>query len=87
MYEGNHLCTCSNFQRNLDYEQPVTMCNDKNLSIPQQVTLGDGRSLQGPAEGTVRLHTILPGGSIQECRLENVVCPKVVQFTKCVESI
>ena len=70
------------------------MYNDKNLfidlrhlSIPQQVTLGDGSSLKGPAEGTVRLDTILPGGSTQKCRLENIVCTKVVQFTKCIKSI
>ena len=56
------------------------MCNDKNLfvdlkhlSIPQQVTMGDGSSLEGPAEGTVKLDTILPGGSTQKCRLENVL--------------
>ena len=36
------------------------MCNDKKLFVdlrhlntPQQVTLGDGSSLEGPAEGTV----------------------------------
>ena len=56
------------------------MCNDKNLFVdlrhlsnPQQVTLGDGSSLEGPAEGTVKLDTILPGGSTQKCRLENVL--------------
>ena len=54
------------------------MCYDKNLfvylkhlSIPQQVTLGDGSSLEGPAEGIIKLDTILPGGSTQKCRLEN----------------
>ena len=56
------------------------MCNDKNLFVdlrhlntPQQVTLGDGSCLEGPAEGTVKLDSILPGGSTQRCTLENVL--------------
>ena len=43
------------------------MYNDKSLFIhirhldnPQQVTLGDGSPLEGPAEGTVKLDMILP---------------------------
>ena len=56
------------------------MCNDKELFIdvrhldtPQQVTLGDGSLLEGPAEGTVKLDMILPGGSTQKCNLKNVL--------------
>ena len=61
------------------------MCNDKKLFIdirhldtPQQVTLGDGTPLKGLAEGTVKLDMILPDGSTQKCKLENVLyVPKV----------
>ena len=56
------------------------MCNDRSLlvnlrplSIPQEVTLGDGSSLEGPAEGTVKLDAILPSGNTQKCSLENVL--------------
>lgn len=56
------------------------MCNDKKLFVdlrhldtPQQVTLGDGSSLEGLAEETVNLKTLLPDRSTQKCRLENVL--------------
>ena len=56
------------------------VCNDKNLftdirdlDTPQQVTLGDGSPLEGPAEGTVKLDMILPDGSTQNCKLKNVL--------------
>ena len=56
------------------------MCNDKELFVdvrhlntPQQVTLGDGSLLEGPAEGTVKLDMILPGGSTQKCKLKDVL--------------
>ena len=56
------------------------MCNDEKLFVqlrqlntPREVTLGDGRSLEGQAEGTVKLETILPDGTTQKCRLENVL--------------
>ena len=53
------------------------MCNllvdMRCLETPQQVTLGDGSPLEGPAEGTVKLAMILPGGSTQKCKLENVL--------------
>ena len=56
------------------------MYNDKNLFVdmrrleaPQQVTLGDGSPMEGPAEGTVKLAMILPDGSTQKCKLENVL--------------
>ena len=62
------------------------MCNDKNLftdmkdlDTPQQVTLGDGSPLEGPAEGTVKLDMILPDGSTQNCKLKNVLyVPKLL---------
>ena len=53
------------------------MCNYKNLftdmrdlDTPQQVTLGDGSPLEGPAEGTVKLDMILPDGRTQNCKLK-----------------
>ena len=56
------------------------MCNDRSLfvdlrhlSIPQEVTLGDGSSLEGPAEGTVKLDVILPSANMQKCSLESVL--------------
>lgn len=56
------------------------MCNNKNfftdmrhLDTPQQVTLGDGSLLEGPAEGTVKLGMIPPDGSTQQCTLNNVL--------------
>ena len=56
------------------------MCNDvslftdmKKLEPPIQVTLGDGRSLEGKGEGTVVIETLLPDGSTTICRLENTV--------------
>lgn len=38
----------------------------KHLSTPQQVTLGYGSSLKGPAEGAVKLETLLPDGTTQK---------------------
>jgi len=56
------------------------MCNDRklfvdmrNLESPQQVTLGDGSPLEGPAEGTIKLEVILPDGNTQKCKLENAL--------------
>ena len=56
------------------------MCNDKSLfvdlrhlSTPQEVTLGDGSSLEGLAEGTVKFDAILPSGNTQKCSFENAL--------------
>ena len=56
------------------------MCNDedlfvelKELKTPQEVKLGDGHTLEGTAEGTVRLETLLPDGNTNQCRLEIVL--------------
>ena len=56
------------------------MCNDENmfvdlvqLDIPQRVTPGDGSSLEGPAEGTLILDTVLPNGRAKKCSIENVL--------------
>ena len=38
--------------------------------MPQEVTLGDGHTLQGLAEGT---ETILPDGTTRKCKLEKVL--------------
>ena len=45
----------------------------RELKTTQEVTLGDGRSLEGIAEGTVNLETLLPDGNTMKCRLENVL--------------
>ncbi len=56
------------------------ICNDETLfrelrllDTPIYVTLGDGRCLKGIAEGTVKIETLLPDGSINKCKLENVL--------------
>ena len=56
------------------------MCNNKKLFIdvrhldsPQQVTLGDGRLLEGPTEGTMKLDMFLPDRSTQKCKLKDVL--------------
>ena len=55
-------------------------CNDENMFVnlqqldsPQRVTLGDGNFLEGPAEGTVILDTVLPNGRAKKCRIKNVL--------------
>ena len=45
----------------------------RQLATPQEVILSDGRSLEGTAEGTVMLETLLPDGSTKQCRLNNVL--------------
>ena len=45
----------------------------RQLTTAQEVTLGDGRSLEGTAEGTVVLETLVPDGSTTKCRLHNVL--------------
>ena len=50
----------------------------RHLDTLQQVTLGDGSPLEGPAEGTVKLDMILPDRNTQRCKLNNVLCvPKL----------
>ena len=55
------------------------MCNDraqfvdfKELSNTQEVTLGDGHTLNGTGIGTVWIETLLPDGKSRKCRLEKV---------------
>ena len=43
------------------------------MAAPQDVTLGDGHSLEGTAIGTVKLETLLPDGSTKRCILNNVL--------------
>ena len=51
----------------------------RDLDTPQQVTLGDGSPLEGPAEGTVKLDMILPDGSTQNSKLKNALyVPKLL---------
>ena len=56
------------------------MCNDsssfsnmKKLEPPLRVMLGDRYGLEGMAEGTVVIKTLLPDGGTIICRLENAV--------------
>ncbi len=58
----------------------IIMCNDeshfielKQLETIQEIRLGDGRSLDGTAEGTVKLETLLPDGKTKSCTVENVL--------------
>ena len=57
-----HMCNDSSLFRNM-----------KKLEPPLQVTLGDGHSLEGTAEGTVVIETLLPDGGTTICRLENTM--------------
>ncbi len=45
----------------------------KVLSTPQDVTIGDGRSLKGTAIGTVKLETLLPNRGTKKCTLSDVL--------------
>ncbi len=56
------------------------MCNDesqfiqlKRLRTIQEVRLGNGRPLDGTAEGTIRLETLLPDGKTKNFTVENVL--------------
>ena len=56
------------------------MCNDqeqfvefRKLSNTQEVTLGDGHTLDGTGIGVVKIKTLLPDGNTQTCRLEKVL--------------
>ncbi len=67
------------------------MCNDETLFLklrlldtPIDVTLGDGRCLKGIAEGTVKMETLLPDGSIKKCSAHPET---VVQSTERVQNI
>ena len=43
------------------------------LKRPQEVTLGDGHSLQATGQGTVSLHMNLPDGKTRRCKLLDVL--------------
>ena len=56
------------------------MCNDreqlvnfKQLAESQEVTLGDGHTLNGTGIGTVRIETLLPDGNSRRCTLKKVL--------------
>lgn len=56
------------------------MCNDKEqfvelsqLSEKQEVTLGDGHTLDGVGIGTGKIETLLPDGNTRQCSLRNVL--------------
>lgn len=55
------------------YNDSSLFSNMEKLEPPLQVTLGDGHSLEGTAEGTVVIETLLPDGGTTICRLENTV--------------
>ena len=70
------------------------MCNDreqfvdfKELSNKQEVTLGDGHTLDGTGIGTVRIETLLPERKLPEVQTgESLVCTKIVlQLTQCLQ--
>ena len=74
------LITVSKGSWIIDSGATCHMCNDesqfielKQLEKIQEVTLGDGRSLDGTAEGTVKLETLLPDGNTKNCTVENVL--------------
>ena len=50
-----------------------SFCKIKQLSTPQDVTLGDGQTLKGTAIGTVKLNTFLPDGNMTKCTLNNLL--------------
>ena len=52
----------------------------RKLESPQEVTLGDGHSLEGTAEGTVKLET-LPDGRTKKCRLDDVLLVPQLSFS------
>ena len=45
----------------------------RHLDTPQQMTLGDGSLLEGPADGRVKLDMILPDRTTQKCKRENIL--------------
>lgn len=56
------------------------MCNDKkqfvefkSLEPSQEVTLGDGYSVEATGRGVVRLKMTLTNGKTKECKLNNVL--------------
>ena len=55
------------------YNNAQHLTNMRKLDVPQEVTLGDGHTLQGLAEGTVKLETILPDCTTRKCKLEKVL--------------
>lgn len=74
------LVTVSKGRWIVDSGATCHMCNDesqfielKQLETIQKVRLGDGRLLDGIAEGTVKLETLLPDGKTKNCKMENVL--------------
>ena len=77
---SQELITVSKGSWIIDSGATCHMCNDesqfielKQLEKIQEVRLGDGRSLDGTAEGTVKLETLLPDGKTKNCTVENVL--------------
>ena len=58
-----------------------SFCEIKQLSTPQDVTLGDGQTLKGTVIGTAKLNTSLPDCNMTKCNLNDVLlvpkCPTV----------
>ena len=50
------------------------------------MTLGDGSPLEGLAEGTVKLDTILPDRNTQKCKLNNVLYVPKLSYSKASEA-
>ena len=80
MITTHALSTVSRGKWIVDSGATCHMCNDreqfvdfKELSNKQEVTLGDGHTLDGTGIGTVRIKTLLPDGNSRKCRLEKVL--------------
>ena len=80
MVTTHALSTVSRGKWIVDSGATCHMCNDqeqfvefRKLSNTQEVTLGDGHTLDGTGIGVVKIETLLPDGNTQMCRLEKVL--------------
>jgi transposase InsO family protein len=78
----NHALAATHSSENWIVDSGATchMCNDKkmfrelrNLSEPQDISLGDGHVLEAIAKGFIDLEMLLPDGSSQKCTLKDVL--------------
>ena len=78
----NHALAATQSSDNWIVDSGATchMCNDKKLfgelrqlSEPQEISLGDGHVLEATAKGSVSLEMLLPAGSSKKCTLRDVL--------------
>ena len=78
----NHALTVTQSRQNWIVDSGATchMCNDKklfrelhNLSMPQEVSLGDGHMLEATGKGSVMMEMLLPDGNSRNCNLQDVL--------------